>query len=76
MKKHMIKNSYKTISYKCEECDYCGENQETMAVHMGKEHSELFGLCDLALKNIKALETHLTTYETYKCNKCSDKFKT
>ena len=52
MKKHMIKHSYKTINYQCEECDYCGENKETMAVHVGKEHSELFecGLCDLALQ--------------------------
>ena len=78
MKKHMIKHSYKTINYQCEECDYCGENKETMAVHVGKEHSETFecGLCDLALQEIETLETHLTTCETYKCNKCSDKFKT
>ena len=78
MKKHMIKHSYKTINYQCEECDYCGENKETMAVHVGKKHSETFecGLCDLALQKIEVLETHLTTCETYKCNKCSDKFKT
>ena len=49
----MIKHSYKTIKYQCEECDYCGVNEETMAVHIGKEDRNFFkcGMCDLVLQN-------------------------
>ena len=47
MKAHMKFHSYKKASFKCEECEFIGENHDTMVVHIGKHHSDNFecGLC-------------------------------
>ena len=77
MKLHMKKHSYKRVDYKCEECDFCGKNDVTMEVHVGKVHSEMFecGLCDSVFNDLDGLELHLCTCEVYKCQCCA-KFKT
>ena len=48
MKKHLKGHSYREAHYKCEECDFLGESEFTMEVHLGKLHSEKYdcGLCD------------------------------
>ena len=74
LKLHMRTHSYKRSEYKCEECDFCGENELTMEVHIGKHHSEKFecGLCGFVANDLESLETHLFTCEIFICVKCRD----
>ena len=60
-------------SYKCEDCDYIGENGCSLDVHHGKCHNIDFecGLCDYKGKDVEKLETHLTTCEAYLCCECN-----
>ena len=60
LKKHLVTHSYKEIRYKCEECDFIGQNEVTIEVHLGKLHSEKFecGLCDLEAGGLENLEIH------------------
>ena len=80
MKKHMVTHSCTEIHYKCEECDFVGQNKVTMEVHMGKNHSEKFehGLCELEADSLANLEIHLNTCEMFQCdkNECNKRFKT
>ena len=78
LKKHSITHSYKNVNFQCEECDFLGENEHSMVVHIGKKHSENIecGLCDTIFKNIEQLETHLTTCEIFRCFKSHESFKT
>ena len=48
MKTHMKRHSYKYAQYQCEDCEYVGQNEETMDVHNGRAHCENFecGLCE------------------------------
>lgn len=77
MKTHMKSHSYKQITYQCEECDYCGINEMTMEVHIGKNHNENFecGLCEYVANNLEALDTHLFTCEIYECYYEEERFK-
>ena len=52
MKKHIKSHSYKRANYKCDDCDFVGESEFTMEVHIGKFHSEKYecGICDLEVK--------------------------
>ena len=70
MKKHLLTHSYKKAKYLCDECDFVGKSKVTMAVHIGKNHSEKFdcGLCDLETNSLQNLETHLKTCEAYECD--------
>jgi uncharacterized C2H2 Zn-finger protein len=78
LKKHMKRHSYKLATWKCVECDFVGGCEETMHVHVGKQHSEKFecSLCDYEALTIEDLETHLLTSEIYECGKCKIKGKT
>ena len=67
-----MSHSYIDAKYKCLECEYVGENDESMGVHIGKHHSENLecGLCESVFETIENLETHLVTCEIYECNHC------
>ena len=72
VKRHMKTHSFIQASYKCVECEFVGENQRTMEVHLGKYHSEIFecNLCDYEALSLENLETHLYTCEIYECREC------
>ena len=57
MKKHVISHSYTKANFKCDDCDFVGESEYTMEVHIGKFHSEKYecGICDIEVKDLKAL---------------------
>ena len=81
IEEHRISHSYKCSSklkYKCEECEFWGPNTRTMEMHVKKLHSEDIscGICDLKVKNVEELETHLVTCEVYRCSDCKTKFST
>ena len=81
LKEHMKTHSYKEAKFKCEECEFIGENEYTMDVHNGKLHSDKFecGICEINTKGLEELELHLFSCEIYKCHKdgdCNTKFKT
>lgn len=77
MKKHMRTHSYKEARFKCDDCDFVGQNELTMDVHIGKHHSEKYecGLCEFEANNQENLEIHLISCEMYQCVGCSEKFK-
>ena len=62
-------HSYKKAAYKCEDCEFIGESQFTMDVHIGKLHSEQIecGICECVTKTLEDLEVHLSGCEVYKC---------
>ena len=78
MKKHMKQHSYIIAKFKCEDCDFVGENGESMNVHIGRTHSELYecGLCDMEFDSSEKIEIHLFTCETFHCEDCGRKEKT
>ena len=78
MKMHMKYHSYSKVEYKCEECDYCGENEPSMEVHIGRAHSENYecGLCEFVAGDLEKLEIHLFTCEIYECHPCEIRYKT
>jgi rubredoxin len=47
MKKHIKRHSYKQAKFECDDCDFVGESDLTMEVHIEKQHSEKYecGLC-------------------------------
>ena len=75
----MLTHSYREVHYKCEECDFVGQNRVTMEVHMGKNHSDKFecGLCEWEANSLENLETHLNTCEMFQCdnNGCKKRFR-
>ena len=80
MKDHMVTHSYIDTTdfiFKCEDCDFWGPNSITMKVHNQKSHGEQksCGLCNHEFSENENLETHLFTCEIYKCDSCSQKFK-
>ena len=38
LKNHMVTHLFWSVNFQCEECDYCGDNEMTTAVHVGKKH--------------------------------------
>ena len=77
MKSHMKTHSYKVIQYKCNKCDFLGNWEIDITVHVGREHGDIFecGLCEHIAEDLEALDTHLFTCEVYKCNTCETVFK-
>ena len=61
--------------FECEHCKYGFNSRETLAVHIGKIHTNDFkcGLCEKVLGNREALEIHLNLCEVYQCTKCQRK---
>ena len=59
----MKNHTYKSVEFKCSECDFLGSTECTMDVHMGKEHSDNLecGLCAFKPKDKEQLETHQLT---------------
>ena len=51
LKSHRLSYSYIDVKYKCADCEYVGENDESMHVHIGRAHSENFE-CDLCSENL------------------------
>ena len=47
----MKTHSHKRVDIRCEDCEFCGENELTKQVHLGKQHSENFE-CGLDLWQI------------------------
>ena len=37
MKKHIKTHSFKIAKFKCEDCEFFGQSQETMDVHIGEK---------------------------------------
>ena len=74
MKKHMRTHSYKDAVYKCDLYDSIGGDQIEMEVHLAKLHGENFecGLCENTANDLETLDTHLGTYEIYKCKICGE----
>ena len=72
MKKHLQTHSYKKANFKCVDCDFVGTNEETMEVHIGKTHANIFecGLCSHKAETLEKLDIHLFTCEVYVCSKC------
>ena len=72
MKKHMKEHSYIKARFRCEDCEFVGENEVTMEVHLVLAHSEYFecGLCELKVDSSEDLEIHLFTCEIYTCENC------
>ena len=77
LRKHMKRHSYKKAKFKCEDCEFVGECEATMEVHIGKDHSVNFecGICDLVVNTLENLEIHLFSCEVYQCDMCKSKFK-
>ena len=72
LKFYRLSHSYVKAVYKCVDCEYVGINEESMEVHIGKEHSDKYecGLCESVFTSSESLETHLVTCETYECVHC------
>ena len=56
MKKHLQTHSYKKANFKCVDCEFVGTNEETMEVHIGKTHADIFE-CGLYVMKQKPLKT-------------------
>ena len=77
MRKHITSHSYTYSKFKCGECEFVGANDTTMAVHIGKHHSEKFecGLCYIEAKDLESLDIHLAGCEVFECSRCDERFK-
>ena len=75
LRKHLKSHSYIEARFKCVDCDFVGESNETMEVHVGKEHTNTFecGICNFEAQSHEDIEVHLFTCEIYKCYKCDCK---
>ena len=73
-KKH-TKSEDKGRTVFCEYCKHAFNNNETLAVHIGKNHTDNFkcGLCERFFETKENLEVHLNTCEVYQCTKCKKK---
>ena len=56
----LLQVSPEVLEYKCEDCEYWGQNELTMEIHTGRCYSEHFecGLCAFKAKTLENLETH------------------
>ena len=63
--------------FECKDCDFIGENLETMEVHLGKCFVDQYycGLCDWNSDDLLSLETHLAACEIYSCVVCEERCK-
>ena len=78
MKKHIKSHSYKQAKFNCNDCDFVGESELTMEVHIGKQHLEKYecGLCEFEAQDFVDLYIHLNSFEVYQCGGCKKIFKT
>ena len=79
MKMHLKTcHTVRDATFRCEDCDFTGENEPTVSLHHGKTHSCDFecGICDFKAKSKKKLNTHLSTCEIYECDECYFRVKT
>ena len=55
MKRHIKRHSFKHARFKCDNCDFVGESELTMEVHIGKQHSEKYkcGICEFEAQNFE-----------------------
>ena len=51
---------------KCTEYNFVSKHENSMEVHIGKQESDKFGLCDLEVGNFENLEQNLTICEIHK----------
>ena len=76
---HVYAHSYtsETEMFKCKTCDFETKSVYTMEVHVAKCRTENFecGLCEDIFMDIKDLEIHLRTCETYECSDCWKRLK-
>ena len=73
LKMHLrINHTSRENKFKCEDCDYCCENELSIEVHQGKYHSEDFecGLCEYKSGSLENLNIHLSTCECFECDNC------
>ena len=77
LKLHEMTHSYKEVNFKCEECDFSGNNEVSMEVHVNKVHTEELecGLCECVAKDLESLELHLVTCQIYECKHCGERYK-
>ena len=73
-KKH-TKSEDKGKKLFCEHCKHVFNNSETLAVHIGKNHTDNLkcGLCERFFETKENLEIHLNTCEVFQCTKCKKK---
>ena len=62
----------KEARFKCDECDFVGQNLKSIEVHIRRKHSDLYdcGLCDFEAGSQENIEMHLTTCELFECDHC------
>ena len=77
LKSYLKTHSYKSVNFKCKECEQFCETEIEMEVHIGKKHSDQFdcGICGFEIKTLEDLNIHLTTCEMYKCEECDLRVK-
>ena len=75
LKQHIKTHSYIEARFKCVDCDFVGESNETMEIHVEKEHTNPFecGICNYKANSHQDIEIHLFTCKIYKCYKCDYK---
>jgi hypothetical protein len=75
LKQHIKTHSYIEARFKCVDCDFVGESNETMEIHVEKEHTYPFecGICNYKANSHQDIEIHLFTCKIYKCYKCDYK---
>ena len=75
MRNQMKTHSYKCLEFQCAECEFLGETEYTMEVHLGKTHGDIFecGLCDFAAKDKSMLNMYLFSCQIYVCNECDNR---
>ena len=63
---------HKLAKYKCVGCDFIGEFELTMYIHVERFYSDEFEcvVCDVIFENQENLETHLKTCEKFRCRNC------
>ena len=73
----MRTHSYSLVQFKCDLCDFMGNDEIDMDVHAAKFHSDKCecDLCGFEAKNLEDLEIHLTTCEYYVCEVCQEKIQ-
>ena len=78
LQKKVQHHCYKKSTCKCKDCDFVGENEYTMEVHIGKYHSDNFecGICEYTTESVDNLDIHLTTCKIYECDDCSIRMNT
>ena len=77
IKKKVQHHCYKRSTFKCKDCDFVGENEYTMEVHIGKYHSDNFecSICEYTTESVDNLDIHSTTCKIYECDDCSIRMK-